>query len=72
MLARARIAKVYAADVSIMVANRAMEMMGFYGYTRDGDVEKHWRDNKMMQQWLGGAQVGRLDIARHFCGLETL
>ncbi len=72
MLARARIAKVYAADVSIMVANRAMEMMGSYGYTRDADVEKHWRDNKMMQQWLGGAQVGRLDVARHFCSLETL
>lgn len=72
ILAKARIAKIYAADVSIMVANKAMEMMGSYGYTRDADVEKHWRDNKMMQQWLGGAQVGRLDIARHFCSLETL
>lgn len=72
MLAKSRIAKTYAADVSVMVANRAMEMMGSYGYTRDADVEKHWRDNKMMQQWLGGAQVGRLDIARHFCSLETL
>jgi len=72
MLAKSRIAKVYAADVSIAVANKAMEMMGSYGYTRDADVEKHWRDNKMMQQWLGGSQVGRLDIARHFCSLETL
>jgi len=72
MLAKARIAKVYAADVSVMVANKAMEMMGSYGYTRDADVEKHWRDNKMMQQWLGGSQLGRLDIARHFCNLEML
>jgi alkylation response protein AidB-like acyl-CoA dehydrogenase len=72
MLAKARIAKVYAADMSIMVANRAMEMMGSYGYTRDADVEKHWRDNKMMQQWLGGSQLARLDIARHFCNLELL
>jgi len=72
MLAKARIAKVYAADTSVMVANRAMEMMGSYGYTRDADVEKHWRDNKMMQQWLGGSQLGRLDITRHFCHLEML
>jgi len=72
MLAKARIAKAYAADVSVMVANRAMEMMGSYGYTRDADVEKHWRDNKMMQQWLGGSQLARLDIARHFCNLEIL
>lgn len=72
MLAKSRIAKTYAADISVMVANRAMEMMGSYGYTRDADVEKHWRDNKMMQQWLGGSHVARLDIARHFCNLETL
>ena len=72
MLARARIAKVYAADVSVMVANKAMEMMASFGYTRDADVEKHWRDNKMIQLWLGGAQLGRLDIARHFCHLQML
>jgi len=72
MLAKSRIAKVYAADVSIMVANKAMEMMGSYGYTKDADVEKHWRDNKIIQQWLGGSQLGRLDISRYFCNLETL
>jgi alkylation response protein AidB-like acyl-CoA dehydrogenase len=72
MLAKARIAKVYAADVSVTVANKAMEMMASFGYTRDADVEKHWRDNKIMQLWLGGAQLGRLDIARHFCNLELL
>lgn len=72
MLAKARIAKVYAADMSVMVANKAMEMMASFGYTREADVEKHWRDNKIMQLWLGGAQLGRLDIARHFCDLEIL
>jgi len=72
MLAKARIAKVYAADVAVMVTNKAMEMMGSFGYVREADVEKHWRDTKMIQQWLGGSQVGRLDIARYFCNLETL
>jgi alkylation response protein AidB-like acyl-CoA dehydrogenase len=72
MLAKARIAKVYAADMSVMVANKAMEMMASFGYTRDADVEKHWRDNKILQLVLGGAQLGRLDIARHFCDLEML
>jgi alkylation response protein AidB-like acyl-CoA dehydrogenase len=72
MLAKARIAKVYSADVGVLVANKAMEMMASYGYTQDADVEKHWRDNKMIQLWLGGAQLGRLDIARHFCNLEML
>ena len=72
MLSRARIAKLYASDVSISVANKAMEMMASFGYSRDSDVEKHWRDNKIMQLWLGGAQLARLDVARHFCNLQML
>ncbi len=35
MLSRASIAKVYAADVAVMVTNKAMELMGSCGYVRD-------------------------------------
>jgi alkylation response protein AidB-like acyl-CoA dehydrogenase len=30
MLSRSRIAKVFAADVAVMVTNKALELMGFY------------------------------------------
>ena len=66
MLSRASLAKVYASDVAIMVTNRAMELMGSYGYMREFDVEKYWRDCKEIQLWLGGAQLGRLDVARGY------
>jgi alkylation response protein AidB-like acyl-CoA dehydrogenase len=72
MLAKARIAKVYAAEVAISVTNRAMELMSSLGYVRDSDIEKYWRDIKETQIWLGGAQLGRLDIARYFCNLQTI
>lgn len=72
LIAKARIAKVYAADMAVMVTNKAMELMGSWGYVRDADVEKHWRDIKETQIWLGGQQLGRLDIARYFCKLKTL
>jgi len=72
MLAKSRIAKVYAADVAVKVTNRAMELMGSNGYSRPYDVEKHWRDVKMTQQWLAGSIVGRLDIARYYCNLKTI
>ena len=49
MMSRASIAKVYAADVAVMVTNKAMELMGSYGYVRDYDVEKYWRDCKIIQ-----------------------
>ncbi len=66
MLSKASIAKVYAADVAVMVTNRAMELMGSYGYVREYNVEKYWRDCKIIQLWEGGAQLGRFDVCRGY------
>ncbi len=68
-LSSASIAKVYAADVAVNVTNRAMELMGSYGYVRDCDVEKYWRDCKIIQLWEGGAQLGRFDVCRAYYDL---
>lgn len=65
-LARASATKVHATDVAVMVANKAMELMGSYGYFRDYDIEKYWRDNKVIQLWLGGAQLARFDVVRGY------
>jgi alkylation response protein AidB-like acyl-CoA dehydrogenase len=72
MVAKSRIAKVYAADVGVRVTDEAQKLMGSNGYSRPYDVEKHWRDVKITQQWLGGAIVGRLDVARYYCNLKTI
>jgi len=63
---RTSIAKVYAAEVAVMVTNKAMELMGSYGYVRGYDVEKYWRDCKIVQLWEGGAQLGRFDVCRGY------
>ncbi len=65
-LSRASLAKVYADDVAVMVTNKAMELMGSYGYLHEYDVEKYWRDSKECQLYEGGAQLGRLDIIRNY------
>lgn len=69
MLSRASIAKVYAADMAVSIANKAIELMGSYGYMKNYHVEKYWRDSKVIQLWLGGAQLGRLDIAQGYYDL---
>jgi alkylation response protein AidB-like acyl-CoA dehydrogenase len=51
-----------------MVTNRAMEMMGSYGYAYESHVEKYMRDFKIVKIWLGGAQRDRLDIAQGLYG----
>jgi alkylation response protein AidB-like acyl-CoA dehydrogenase len=66
LLARASAAKVHACDVTEMVCNRAMELMGSYGYAREYHVEKYLRDSKIIQIWLGGGQLGRLDVVQSY------
>jgi len=38
--------------------------MGSYGYVRECDMEKYWRDCKMIQLWEGGGQPGRFNECR--------
>jgi len=64
LLARASGAKVHASDVCEMVCNKAMELTGSYGYSTQAPIEKYLRDSKIIQLWLGGAQLGRLDVAQ--------
>ena len=66
LLARASAAKVYSCDVTEMVCSKAMELMGSYGYVREYHVEKYLRDSKIVQLWLGGGQLGRLDVAQSY------
>jgi alkylation response protein AidB-like acyl-CoA dehydrogenase len=66
MLSRASMAKIFCCDAAIHATNRAMELMGSYGFVSDYQVEKYWRDAKTLQLWEGGAQLARLDIARGY------
>lgn len=66
IMSRASIAKLHAADTAVNVTNRAMELMGSYGYVREYDVEKYWRDCKIIQLWEGGVQLGSFDICRGY------
>ncbi len=66
MISRSTIAKVFCCDMAVKVTNQAMELMGNYGGATDYHVEKLWRDNKIIQLWEGGAQLGRMDVARGY------
>jgi alkylation response protein AidB-like acyl-CoA dehydrogenase len=63
MLARTSAAKAFACDTAVWVTNKAMELMGSYGYAFDHHLEKYLRDCKILQLWLGGPQRAILDMA---------
>ena len=45
-----------------MVTNKAMELMGSYGYSTEFHLEKYLRDCKMLQLGDGGQQRALLDV----------
>jgi alkylation response protein AidB-like acyl-CoA dehydrogenase len=71
MLARTRATKLFVTDQLTTVVNKAMDLMGAFGYSRMGELEKYWRDSKIMSLWMGGRGLAQLDIARWFFQAES-
>jgi alkylation response protein AidB-like acyl-CoA dehydrogenase len=72
MVARTRALRYFAVDRCLECTGKVMNLMEAYGADRDWDVEKHWRDAKMLQLWLGGKQLCQVEVARWFYECETL
>lgn len=60
----ASMAKLYASEAASRVCNRAVQIHGGYGYTREYVVERHLRDAKLCEIGEGTSEVQRLVIAR--------
>lgn len=60
----AAMAKYYASEVSVRVANDAVQIFGGYGYTKDFPVEKHYRDAKLCTIGEGTSEIQKLVISR--------
>lgn len=60
----AAMAKYYASEVAVKVANDAVQIFGGYGYTKDFPVEKFYRDAKLCTIGEGTSEIQKLVIAR--------
>ncbi|AXE17992.1 acyl-CoA dehydrogenase [Runella rosea] len=57
-------AKYYASEVSVRVANEAVQIFGGYGFTKDYPVEKFYRDCKLCTIGEGTSEIQKLVISR--------
>ena len=57
-------AKLYAGDTAMWVTERAIQVLGGYGYTKEFPVERFFRDAKITQIYEGTQEVQRIVIAR--------
>ena len=60
----AAMAKYYASEVAVKVANDAVQIFGGYGYTKDFPVEKFYRDAKLCTIGEGTSELQKLVISR--------
>jgi alkylation response protein AidB-like acyl-CoA dehydrogenase len=61
-------AKYYASEVAVRVANEAVQIFGGYGYVKDFPVEKFYRDAKLCTIGEGTSEIQKLVISRQIIG----
>jgi alkylation response protein AidB-like acyl-CoA dehydrogenase len=58
-------AKLYASEIAVRATDRAIQIYGGYGFTKDFPVEKYYRDVKLCTIGEGTSEIQKLVIAKH-------
>ena len=61
-------AKMYAARTAVEVADEAIQLHGGYGYMLEYDVERFYRDAKIMEIYEGTREIQKNTIASSLLG----
>ena len=67
----ASMAKLYASEMAMRVTTDAIQVHGGYGYLKEFQVERFFRDAKITQIYEGTSQIQKLVIARQLLGLQS-
>jgi alkylation response protein AidB-like acyl-CoA dehydrogenase len=60
----AAMAKLYSSEISGEVTDMAVQIHGGYGLMQDYDVERFWRDHRLLRIGEGTSEIQRLIISR--------
>ena len=61
-------AKLYASEIAVRVADDAVQIFGGYGYVKDYPVEKYYRDAKLCTIGEGTSEIQKIVISRTLLG----
>lgn len=64
--------KLYCSTMGKNVADRAIQVLGGYGYVGEYDVERLWRDAKLLEIGGGTIEAHQKNMTRDLSGLEKL
>jgi butyryl-CoA dehydrogenase len=61
--AESAMAKLYASEMCERVTSKGIQVHGGYGYVKEYDAERHWRDSRITEIYEGTSEIQRLVIA---------
>jgi butyryl-CoA dehydrogenase len=61
--AEAAMAKLYASEMAERVTSKGIQVHGGYGYTKEFDAERHWRDSRITEIYEGTSEIQRIVIS---------
>jgi acyl-CoA dehydrogenase len=62
------IAKLFAGEIAVSVTNDALQLHGGYGYIAEYDVERFYRDAKIVEIYEGAREIEKITIAKEVLG----
>ena len=57
-------AKFYAGETAVWVTDKALQMHGGYGYIDEYDIQRFYRDAKILEIYEGAKEIEKITIAR--------
>jgi len=61
--AESAMAKLFASEMCERVTSHALQIHGGYGYVKEFDAERHWRDSRITEIYEGTSEIQRMVIA---------
>jgi butyryl-CoA dehydrogenase len=61
--AESAMAKLFASEMCERVTSKALQIHGGYGYVKEFDVERHWRDSRITEIYEGTSEIQRVVIS---------
>ncbi|MDD9880448.1 MAG: acyl-CoA dehydrogenase family protein [Candidatus Marinimicrobia bacterium] len=65
IIKEAAMAKLFASETAMRVTTEAIQVLGGYGYVKEYDVERFFRDAKILEIGEGTSEIQRLIITKH-------
>ena len=72
VIKEAAMAKLFASELAMKVTTEAIQIHGGYGYIKEYDVERYFRDAKILEIGEGTSEIQRIIISREILKTHTI